>query len=180
MNASLFPRTRFVCCAALTMLFLQSIPLSLSNCFGDPVQGDLIGVFPGTDSESSVSANVDPTVFLLAKVEVPATMNDGLSFVGLTFNDDGDPTSGTWSYSGPELVDYLIIKTTNHYAVYHYTDANTNNMRNMGIWDTFDIPNQGNNPAALSHMSAYTIPEPGSGFVLGLLLIPFAMRHRSR
>jgi hypothetical protein len=57
------------------------------------------------------------------------------------------------------LVDYLVVKAGNAYAVYSYIGVYTPDMLNMGLWNTDDLDNKG-----MSHLTAYksNIPEPSS------------------
>ncbi len=132
------------------------------------VQGDLLGVFSGNDSEASIFTELGLMVTELAKVETPATSNGGLTVNMLITNGDSEPISGDWTYTGAGLVDLFIVKAGNDYAVYQYTDSNTMNMRNMGIWDTSALGNKG-----MSHVTAYTsaVPIPAALwlFASGLL-----------
>lgn len=140
------------------------------------VQGDYLGTFSGNDSEAALLAAIGVEVVLLAKVDAPDTSSDGLELTNLVFDEDDEPVSGDWSYSGEGLVDYLVVKAGNAFAVYRYTDANTDNMRNMGIWDTTDLAGKG-----MSHVAAYqaVIPVPGALWLFAGGLVFLARRRRS-
>ncbi len=140
------------------------------------VQGDYLGTFDGNASEASMMADLGLNVSQLAKVDWPDTADDGLSVSDLVFNDDNEAVSGGWSYSGPGVVDYIVVKAGNMFAVYHYTDANTGGMPNMGIWDTGDLDNKG-----VSHISAYmVVPIPAAGWLLVSALAGFGLLGRRR
>jgi hypothetical protein len=144
----------------------------------DIVLGDFLGVFDGNDSPEAIFEDLGFNVELLAKVEIPSLSQDGLTLTPTDFNDDLEPIGGQWAYSGPGIVDILVVKAGSQYAAYLYTDANTNNQRNIGLWDTSALGNKGT-----SHISVYrfvVIPEPGSLAVLGLGGVAMLMRRRSR
>lgn len=149
----------------------------LSPAHAALVQGDYLGTFSGNDSEAALMADLGFNVTLLAKVDTPATSDDGLAISDLVLDDDDEPVAGEWSYSGQGLVDYLVIKAGPAYAVYQYTDANTDNMRNMGLWDTSGVGNKG-----LSHITAYqaVIPVPAAGWLFLSGLAGLGLMRRSK
>lgn len=134
------------------------------------VSGNFLGVFSGNDSEIELETLFAGNTFTqLAKVETPATSNNGLNLTNISVNGDNEPVSGNWSYSGSDLVDFLIVKAGNSFAVYKYTDANTDNMRNIGLWDTSALNNKG-----MSHISAYrvsAVPIPAAVWLFGAGLL---------
>jgi hypothetical protein len=104
----------------------------------------------------------------------------------LTRNGDNEPIGGQWDYTDPtaagRVVDLFAVKAGNQFALYEYTDANTDNMRNIGIWDTGDVDSKG-----MSHVTGYrlvgAVPEPGSLFVwlvLGVAGVVCGLRRRNR
>jgi hypothetical protein len=158
----------------LAMLFFGSARVSQA----DIVLGDLLGVFSGNDSETSIFEDTGFDVELLAKVESPSLSQDGLTLTPSDFNDDLEPIAGLWTFAGPGVVDILVVKAGNQYAAYLYTDANSNNQRNIGLWNTADLGNKG-----VSHISVYrfvVIPEPGSLALLGIGGAAMVVRRRSR
>ncbi len=124
-------------------------------------------------------AAIDGTLDYNATTEIYTDVNGSLFLVdtlgtttisNMTFSDDGHPIAGQWQYTGAGLVDYWIVKAGNEYAVHEYTDANTNNMRNIGIWDLHDFNSTGGMQAA-SHFTGYRAaaqeaPEPASVILL--------------
>ncbi|NNM21398.1 MAG: VPLPA-CTERM sorting domain-containing protein [Gammaproteobacteria bacterium] len=140
-------------------------------------QGAYLGTFSGNDSEASMLADLGLDVNLIARVERPDTMTDGLTISELVFNDDNPPEviSGEWSYDGPEIVGYIVIKAGNEYAVYDYTNVA---MTNMGIWDTADVMNKG-----LSHITAYeakAIPVPAAVWLMASGLAGLGLMRRNK
>lgn len=140
-------------------------------------QGDYMGTFSGNDSEASLLAELGINVNLIVKNDWPDTMTDGLSISELMFNDDDppEPISGEWSYDGPEIVGYIVIKAGNEYAVYDYTNVA---MTNMGIWDTADVMNKG-----LSHITAYeakAIPVPAAVWLMVSGLAGLGLMRRNK
>lgn len=61
--------------ASLVLLFLAANSVTQA----DLVQGDLLGVFSGNDSEASILAELGLDVTFLAKVETPDSSSGGLS-----------------------------------------------------------------------------------------------------
>lgn len=154
---------------------LMTLLLSLLVCFtqqanANIVSGDFLGVYSGNDSETALEALFSGYTFTqLAKVETPATSNNGLNLTNISVNGDNEPVAGNWSYSGSDLVDFLIVKSGNKFAVYEYTDLNTDNMRNIGIWDTSELKDKG-----MSHISAYrvsAVPIPAAVWLFGAGLL---------
>ncbi|MGB5323797.1 MAG: VPLPA-CTERM sorting domain-containing protein [Pseudomonadales bacterium] len=148
--------------------------LSFSNFTSAAVVlGNLVGVASGNDSEAAILADFGLVVDELAKVDLPATSNDGLSIGSLVLNDDDEPISGDWAYAGPETVAYIVVKAGNQYALYDFTSAA---MTNVGLWDTSDLGDKG-----LSHLTAYSsnvIPVPAAAWLFGSGLIGLAAARR--
>jgi len=153
---------------SLTILLLAAVFLP-GVASANMVTGNFLGVFSGNDSESAMLSNLGITVTELAKVDWPATSNDGLELSGLIFNDDNEPTSGQWDYAGMGIVGYLVVKAGPNFAVYEYNDVITGNMPNTGLWDTSDLSNKG-----MSHITAYqasVVPVPAAIWLFGSGLI---------
>ncbi len=117
---------------------------------------------------------------LLAKIEDPATSSGGLTIFNRVLKDgeDDEYVSGEWSYSGPETVNYFVVKAGNEYALYEYNDSIPGYMENMGLWNTSDLGDKG-----VSHISAYQVtPEPSTGILIaaGLAALAAARRQRGR
>lgn len=112
------------------------------------------GVIGGNDSATIVSTLVGTTVTQLAKVELPATSSNGLTLSNIVFNSDTppEPISGQWAFSGPGVVDYIAVKAGPDFVIFLFSDANTSNTRNIGLWNTALLSNKG-----LSHLTAYQI-----------------------
>ncbi len=141
------------------------------------VLGSLQGVFPGNDSEAAILADLGLVVSELAKVDWPATSNDGLTISNLVLNEDDEAISGDWDYVGMGTVDLFIVKAGSNYAAYLYNDAITNNMPDLGLWDTSDLSDKG-----VSHVTGYSIiPEPTTALLLatGLVALTAARRRRA-
>lgn len=122
--------------------------------------GDYLGTFGGNDNEASVAAALgvdEANVIFLAKVDWPDTEEDGLEISNLVLNDDDEPTSGEWTYTG--LVDLIVIKAGPEFAIYLYDPATS-----AGLWDTSGVANRG-----LSHITAYQlepIPLPAAVWLM--------------
>ena len=161
------------------VLAIAASLLLYSSAHGAVVQGDYLGTFSGNDSDTALLAELGLDVTLLTKVETPDTSNAAFEIANLVLNDDGEPNSGQWSYTGPGVVDYLVIKAGPMYAVYLYTDVNTSNMRNMGLWDNTDVDGKG-----LSHITAYTnntvIPLPAAFWLMGSSLLGLGLARRRK
>lgn len=125
--------------------------------------GEFEGIFSGNDSETSLESAFPGLTFTqLAKVETPSTSSGGLSLTVLACNDDNEPTSGNWDFTGAGVIDYFVVKTGFNYAVYHFTDKS-----NSGSWNTALLDNKG-----MSHVSAYSaVPIPATAWLLGSGLI---------
>ncbi len=140
------------------------------------VEGDLLGVFDGVDSPSQILADLGLNVISLDKVEAPDTSDGNLVLSDIFFDDEGEPLSGRWDYLGDELVDLLVVKADGHYAAYLYSDENTDNMRNMGLWDVADITAVADKVYGMSYVAAYQVhmPEPSSVILLMIGLVGIA------
>lgn len=155
--------------SAGVMLVLIAAPATANR-----VEGNLVGVASGNDSVSALFSDFGLTVVELAKVDDPATSNDGLVLSNFTLNDDDERISGWWDYTGVGTVDYLVVKAGPNYALYEYNDVITGNMPNMGLWDTGDLDDKG-----MSHVTAYqVVPEPTSAGLLILGAIGLMTRRR--
>ena len=158
---------------ALSALVLVAVLVPGSDARANIVLGDHLGTFAGNDDVSSLFSDLGLQVTQLAKVEDPATSADGLTLSFIMFNGDSEPISGQWEFTGAGLVDILVVKAGNDYAVFMYTDANTSNMRNIGLWDTSQLDNKG-----MSHITAYqlaVIPLPAALPLLGSALATFGI-----
>jgi len=168
-------------CKLIVALFFGMVLFPAQQATANVVSGDFVNVFAGNDSEAALESLFPALSFTqLAKVETPDTSNGGLGLDLLVFTGTSNqPTSGQWGYTGPESVDYFVVKAGNNYALYHYTDANTLNMRNIGHWDTTELENKG-----MSHVTAYsvsTVPIPTAVWLLGsglIGLVGISRRHR--
>ena len=89
-------------------------------------------------------------------------------------DDDDEPIAGEWDFGGPEVVDLIVVKAGSDWAAYLYNAVITDNMPNLGLWDTGDLDDKG-----LSHVTAYNIvPEPGTGLLLGAVLLGLGLYRR--
>ena len=164
--------TRLLLASLVTILLVGAAGQAAANS----VRGNLLGVFPGNDSEAEILLQLGLNVTRLARVNLPAISTDGLTLSNFTLNDDEEPISGDWAYAGPDTVDLLVLKAGNNFAVYEYNDVITGNMPNMGIWDTSDLSNKG-----LSHATAYqVVPEPAAAIFIALGLAGLAYEGRRR
>jgi len=146
------------------------------------VLGEFLGVFSGNDSEEAVSTvlmklGLDDNVLQLAKVEAPDTAMDGLVLSNPTFKDGNEIIAGEWSYAGPEIVDYLVVKAGPNFALYRYDDMLTGSMPNMGLFDTSMLMDKG-----FSHISVYRAhsPEPAAAGLVTLGLVALGLGRRRR
>jgi len=135
------------------------------------VPGQLLGVFSGNDSVAGLYDNLGLDVTLLAKIDTPSTIEtlslskDGLTISDFELNSDNEAIGGEWSYSKQGIANIVVLKAGPRYAVYLFTDAITDNMPNIGLWDTSELYSKG-----LSHISAYSttvIPVPGAFLLFG-------------
>ena len=171
MNRLLIP-SKVLLVFTLTMLTAQEVS-------ADIVRGDLLGVFSGNDKAASILEDTGLAVEELARLDLPDLSDEGLSISEITFKNEKkpEPLSGRWDFSGLDEVDILVVKTNGFYAAYLFTDANTSNMRNRGLWSTGEI---GNGKKGLSHLTAYfVIPEP-STFALATLGVLGLLGARGR
>ncbi len=157
-------------------ILLSLLVFPAQQAIANVVAGDFLGTFANNDSAAALDAMFPGLTFTqLAKVDTPATSNDGL-MLSISASDEGEPISGEWSYTGPELIDYLIVKAGNMYAVYQYTDLNTMNMRNIGTWDISGLDGKG-----MSHISAYSaVPIPAAVWLFGCGLVGLFGMKRSQ
>lgn len=140
-----------------------------------------MATFGPNDSAESLFEDLGLSVMELARVEEPDTSNDGLSWIATESETEDDKTeyyAGEWTYSGPEMVDVLVVKAGNQYAAYLYEDY-AEGMFNMGLWNTDDLGDKG-----MSHLTAYKLtPEPASlalALLGGGLLVVGRRRRRPR
>ena len=164
-------------CKLIVALSFGIVLFPAQQATANVVSGDFVNVFAGNDSEAALESLFPALSFTqLAKVETPATSNGGLDLLVFT-GPANEPTSGQWGYTGPEVVDYFVVKAGNNYALYRYTDANTTSMRNIGLWDTTELENKG-----MSHVTAYSaVPIPAAVWLLGsglIGLVGISRRHR--
>ncbi len=152
---------------ALAAVVLAALLAPVHGARAALVLGDHLGTFSGNDSEAALLSDLGLQVTQLARVDTPATSTGGLTLSNIVFNSDvpPEPISGQWDFSGPGLVDILVVKAGNAYAAFLYSDANTSNMRNTGLWNTALLGNKG-----LSHITAYqvsAVPLPAALPLLG-------------
>ena len=162
--------------ASVVAFLILALPVQASV-----VEGQLLGIFAGNDSVASLFADLGLVATELAKVDVPDTSNAGLEITNLIYNDEGEPLSGEWSYSGPEIANIIVLKADGHYAVYAYTDAITNNMPNIGLFDVSDITDVAGQGYALSHITAYhteVVPIPAAVWLFASGLIGLGVVRR--
>ncbi len=144
------------------LLAVGGVPPASANI----VVGNLQGVFPGNDSVAQILIDLGLEVILLAKVDDPDSMNDGLTLSNIVM-EESEPKSGQWDFAGPEIVDLLVVKAGNDYAAYLYHAIISGSMPNTGLWNTLDLGNKG-----MSHISAYSIvPEPATAVFLSFGLL---------
>jgi len=160
---------------------LIALPLasSASIVLGELQQdGDGNTSFAGNDSEAAVLAALGLVVEEIAKVDWPDTSTDGLTLSDISFNSDTppEPIAGQWDYAGPEIIDLIVVKAGNEWAAYLFTDTITNDMPNIGLWDTSELGDKG-----MSHITGYRIvPEPGTVALMSLGLLGLAVQGRRR
>ncbi len=151
---------------ALAALIFAAVLTPSSGARANIVLGDHLGTFLSVnDSEAQLLVDLGLQVTLLARVESPATTSGGLTLSDFMLNGDLEPISGQWQFSGPEVVDIIVVKAGNDYAAFLFTVANTANMLNIGLWDTSFLGNKG-----MSHITAYQIsavPLPAALPLLG-------------
>ncbi|MDH3645666.1 MAG: VPLPA-CTERM sorting domain-containing protein [Gammaproteobacteria bacterium] len=165
--------------ATTAALFVLILPAHSSV-----VPGELLGVFSGNDSVAGLLDNLGIEATFLAKINMPSAIetselsSDGLTISDFLLNSSDEALSGQWSYSGPEIASIIVLKASGQYAVYAFDDELTNNMPNIGLFDTSDLDDKG-----LSHISAYStavVPVPGAllMFVSGLLGLGIVRRRK--
>ncbi|MBW2316497.1 MAG: PEP-CTERM sorting domain-containing protein [Deltaproteobacteria bacterium] len=163
-----------------------ALALAATFCFASAAHADLIlGDFlgPGTgdnDSVAAILADFGLDVTMLARIEPPGdadpvsgTTVDGLTYFNFILNEDDEPAGGEWSYAGVEVVDLIAVKAGPNWGVWQFTPANTNNMLNMGLFNTLQLQ-PGNDPGdqrGFGDVTAYrlnSVPEPSVLLMMGL------------
>jgi hypothetical protein len=165
--------------------------------------GEYLGVFPGNDDASAVETILeglyggDFSVDQAGKVNSPDVATGDLT---LTYDSGPPGTSGTWSYSGPELIGVIAVKAGSNFELYQYFGIGTDpaeplnylqptgsydpGMINQGLWQNTNMSNpSGTALLDMSHVSAYSlgpappaisaIPEPAAIAVWGLMVSLF-------
>ena len=89
-----------------------------SEAAASAIFGELLGVFGGNNSESSILLDVGLEAIRLDRVETPDISSGELSILVLTTKDGDEPISGEWYYVGPLAVDLIVVKAGNMYAAY--------------------------------------------------------------
>lgn len=116
---------------------------------------------------------------------------DGLTITG-NRSKTNDFTSGTWSYTGTDTIDWLVIKYGLNFGLYKITDGDTS-----GEWSIADLENFSNDDptgarfkrgsvkySAFSHATAYSaitpVPLPAASwlFISGLLGLATISRRK--
>lgn len=142
------------------------------------------GVLDGNDSQAAGQANlvswIDSlgvyeagfSVFEYEKVNSPDT-SDG--FMTVTYDGGAPSTSGTWSWSGADAINFVVFKSNNNFVGQYYDPGLYENM-----WDTatMGLENKNGVPQDLSHLTLYgvdgtlvdnnvdVVPLPAAGFML--------------
>ena len=84
------------CLLALALfLAVGGVPPASANV----VVGNLQGVFPGNDSVAQILIDLGLEVILLAKVDDPDSMNDGLTLSNIVM-EENELKSGQWDFAG--------------------------------------------------------------------------------
>ena len=162
------------------------------------------GVFEGNDESSLISTITGSDVTELAKVEGwdlsdagASLSSNGLTITGITpFDHSGENEyiAGSWSYSGTDAIEWLVIKYGTNYGIYEITDGDTS-----GFWDIVALENYLTDDAsgvkikkdgavhfsAISHATTYgavsTVPVPAATwlFISGLMGLVGVSRRKS-
>jgi hypothetical protein len=126
--------------------------------------GNLLGVYAGNDSATSIERDLGFAVLMLDRVDLPRAASDALS-ITVSSTKGGEPIAGGWSYPGTGPVDLIVVKAGNRHAIYRY--GAVTGAAASGLWDTAPL-----GAKELSHLSAYRIvPEPGTAALLGVGLL---------
>lgn len=112
------------------------------------------------------------SVFEIEKVDSPSTSNGDMT---VSYDGGAPSTSGSWSWSGSDAIEFVIYKGSNEFVAHYYNPGIMGNM-----WDTgaLGILNNNGKAQAISHISLLgvdgrrippppsTVPLPASGLML--------------
>lgn len=148
-----------------------------AGAYGDGF-GTLVGVYDGNSTLDNISSVLGVKVNILADSDEP---NSNFVIDPLYFKDSdpSEPIIGTWDYLAG-VVDYLVVKASNQFAIYAYDSAVA------GGWSTLDIIKTVGNlrePYAMSHLTAIgVVPLPAAAplFLSALAVFGFVASRRKK
>lgn len=118
---------------------------------------------------------------------------NSLTITGASSDDERDFTSGTWSYTGNEALDWLVIKYGQNFGIYQITDGDTS-----GEWNIAELEEYLSDDAtgakvnrrgkvrysSFSHATAYSaitpVPVPAAGWLFASGLIGMIVMNRGK
>lgn len=165
-----------LCALGLSLAGAVNATPLLSECSASPASG-----LPCYSLGNDKVAEVEDALFDATGSPVDLTLygksDDDASL--FTITAAGDNKSGTWLVNDGSLIDYLTVKASNRFAVYHIGGADS------GSWTTDGIVNNGGQQPGMSHLSFWigpstVVPEPPALLMLGVGLIGMAFFARKK
>ena len=168
-------------------IIAAGILLFVSNtCFASFIDGESLGVFDahikdGGKAEQTFADLLEVDVSLvsfLGKIEIycayPTTITEGEFGVDIQEVHGNDAKSGTWTYSGLESANYIVLKAGRKkngggLEVIYFDEPG------MGLWDTSNLNNKGLSYIAafevLSNPNVNPVPLPAAFWMMGAGLL---------
>ncbi len=156
---------------------------------------ELIGIFDGNNHNPTGLSAISNEVglpegdnlrdYIIGETGSKGGTDNGFMIDPDTYKDGNEAIAGEWWFDPTESsfdsIDYIIIKASNHYALYkvNYLETLLIGDTIHGLWAVSDLGKH-----AMSHMTAYSLPGvplPATGLLLGSALLGLlGFQHKRR